>query len=533
TGYRAHLDSESWARAFAVHNFAKNQDAHVLSTYVFRESPTSKIKMGPVWDFDRAYTWKGAAANTPLWASDRDWYAGLFDDPNFRQTHQDVWQAARQSAASDSALEAIVDEAATGPRADQISASGLGFSTWESRITELRSWVIDRAHYLDSQYEALPTVSPAEDLFSGTVNVSLSPSAGGTVYYTTDGSDPRLDGGVISPSATAYTTPLQLSERTRLILRTKDGSRWSGPIERNFYRLVDLPQLVVSEIHYHPADPSSDEITLGFNNANDFEFIEIENIGTSQIDLSLLAIEGGIIFHFPGGTLASGERILLVKNRAAFEVRYGNTHSVVGEFTGSLNNAGDNIVLKDVLLNLTLRDFSYSDKFPWPQGADGDGYSLILKNPASNPDHAIASNWRGSSLAGGNPGATDSRPAFSGDPNLDQDHDGLGQLLEHFLGTSDTSSSEGSNRIQHRTLLGADNQTYPTLSVTYLIGADDLTPSGEWSRDLESWSGQSGDILFDTHTLNGDGTATIVWRSTLPLPDSPQFFRLKVTNPSS
>ena len=61
------------------------------------------------------------------------------------------------------------------------------------------------------------------------------------------------------------------------------------------------------------------------------------------------------------------------------------------------------------------------------------------------------------------------------------------------------------------------------------MGADDILPNGQWSRNLENWSSMPADILFDTHTLNGDGTATIIWRSTLPIPDTPQFFRLKVT----
>ncbi|MDB4759153.1 CotH kinase family protein [Akkermansiaceae bacterium] len=528
-GYRAHLDSDSWARSFAIHNFAKNQDAHVLSTYLYRETPTSKIKMGPVWDFDRAYTWKGSPNNTPRWAADRDWFPGLFDDPNFEQTLQDIWQTARQTTATDSMLESIVDQAAEGPRSDQVSASGLGYATWQGRISDLRTWVVNRAHYLDSQYEALPAVSPAEDLFVGTVDVTLTPASGGTIYYTTDGSDPRLDGGGISPAATAYSAPLTLSERTRLILRTRDGSDWSGPVERNLYRLADLPQLVISEIQYHPADPSPAEEALGFDTSGDFEYLEIENIGSTPADLSSLALDEGITFTFPSGSLAVGERILIVKNLLAFEARYGAGLPIVGEFAGSLDNAGDTIVLKDVLLNFTFQDFDYGDTTPWPVFADGDGYSLTLKNPSSNPDHSVASNWRCSSLPVGNPGTSDARPVFSGDPKLDQDHDGLGQMIEHYLGTLDSSLSQGNDRIQFGSLVGADNQTYPTLEVTYLIGADDLSSTGEWSSDLKNWSSLSTEIHLDTHTLNGDGTATTVWRSDLPFPNAPQFLRLKVT----
>ena len=170
-GYRAHLDSASWARAFAVHNFAKNQDAHVLSTYIYQETPTSLIKMGPVWDFDRAYTWKGGATNTPLWASDRDWFPGLFRDVNFKQTLQDIWQESRNTTATNTALQSLVAESAAGINAGQVAASGLSFATWQNRISELNTWVVNRANYLDSQYESLPTVLPETHLFVGSASV--------------------------------------------------------------------------------------------------------------------------------------------------------------------------------------------------------------------------------------------------------------------------------------------------------------------------------------------------------------------------
>ena len=527
------IDSQSWARNFAVHNFAKNQDAHVLSTFIYQASPTSKIKMGPVWDFDRAYTWKGAPNDTPLWASDRDWYPGLFQNADFKQTLQDIWQGARRTTATDAALEELVDLASAGLRADQITASELNFSTWQSRVSEMRTWVVNRAHYLDDQYEPLPTISPSTDLFLNNLSVTLNPTSGGTIYYTTDGSDPRAPGGATSPTALPYSSPLNLNARTTLTARTKDGTRWSAPLIRTFYRSADIPQLVVSEINYHPGDPTPSEISLGFTNSDDFEFLELTNIGTTNADLTLLTLSGGIDFDFSTGTLtnlAPSTRVLLVKNLAAFEARYGNALPIAGEFSGSLNNAGDTLILNDQVLNLTLQNFDYSDDLPWPLCADGDGYSLILKNPTRNPDHGLASNWRCSSLPNGNPDATDSQPDFTGTPLADNDHDGYSQLLEHFLGTSDTNPGDTTKPIQTGITQAADLQTYPTLQVTYLIGADDVTPTAEWSNDLQTWSDLPADILLLNETQNPNGTATLKWRSTQPITEARQFLRLKVTS---
>lgn len=532
SGYRSHLDSQSWARFFAVHNLAKNQDAHVLSTYLYRETPTSKIKMGPVWDFDRAYTWKGGATNTPLWASDRDWYQGLFRDSNFRQTHQDIWQEARATTLTNDILESFIDDAASGPNSGQISRSGLGFATWQGRVTEMKSYLLSRANYLDSQYEPLPSISPETELFSGALTVNLSPTAGGTIYYTTDGSDPRLDGGGTSPSAAAYSSPLSFPSRTRIIARTLDGTRWSGPVEKNYYREKDLPQLVFSEIQYHPSPPSPGELEAGFADRNDFEYLELLNIGSSPADLSTLAMTRGIDFKFSTGSIASlapGSRLLLVRNQAAFVYRYGDTLPVAGEYRGALNNAGETITLKDTLLDLELISLTYGDSAPWPECADGDGFSLVLKSPGNDADPALPSHWRCSASNNGNPGTSDARPTFTGDPSADQDGDQVSALLEHFLGTDDTNPHEGWNRLTVGTSAKIEGETYPIFSTTYVVGADDIFPSALVSTNLRSWSSQSDQITLVNHISHGDGTATLIWRSNHPTSTHSQFFQLEVT----
>ena len=84
-------------------------------------------------------------------------------------------------------------------------------------------------------------------------------------------------------------------------------------------------------------------------------------------------------------------------------------------FTGTPDNGGDQIILKDALLDIDLQNFTYDNKAPWPEDADGKGFSLVLANPSSNPDHSLAASWRASTTAEGSPGATDpATPADSG-----------------------------------------------------------------------------------------------------------------------
>jgi hypothetical protein len=50
----------------------------------------------------------------------------------------------------------------------------------------------------------------------------------GEVYYTTDGTDPRLIGGSISSNASHFNAPLTISETTIIHARAKDGDVWSA-----------------------------------------------------------------------------------------------------------------------------------------------------------------------------------------------------------------------------------------------------------------------------------------------------------------
>ena len=110
-------------------------------------------------------------------------------------------------------------------------------------------------------------------------------------------------------------------------------------------------------------------------------------------------------------SLAPGARVLLVKNRAAFEFRYGMGLLVAGEFTGNLFNGGELIRIADPQ-GVTIREFAYNDSAPWPESADGLGFSLVLDDPNSVPAHGEATNWRASSAVGGSPGGIGSDPVL-------------------------------------------------------------------------------------------------------------------------
>ena len=193
---------------------------------------------------------------------------------------------------------------------------------------------------------------------------------GGTFYYTTDGSDPRLPGGEVSPKAIPYEDGVVLGQSVRIRARTFDDSAWSALNEAYF--VVDgLPvtegRLAVSEIMYHPPEESL------------AEYIELRNVSSQRLDLDGVRFEKegnqGINFDFSGITIPTDGAIVIVRDQSVFETVYGMDVQTAGEWSGgALNNAGEWLRLMKGTETLTM--FRYNDRGDWPRVADGEGASL-------------------------------------------------------------------------------------------------------------------------------------------------------------
>ena len=230
------------------------------------------------------------------------------------------------------------------------------------------------------------------------------------IYFTTDGSDPRASGNAPSESAVLYDgTPIVVNENTLLRARTSDGTLWSA-ITEEFYQIVPST-LTITELNYNPYDPTEAELLeIPALDNDDFEFIEVENNGSLATNLAGLSFTNGVAFDFPSTSLAPGEKAVVVRNRDAFELRYGQGLNVLGTYNGSLNNGGERIILADGA-GVPLLNFEYNDAAPWAQTADGDGASLELLDANAAADlHGKYYSWRGSVDFGGSPGTDGSDP---------------------------------------------------------------------------------------------------------------------------
>lgn len=199
----------------------------------------------------------------------------------------------------------------------------------------------------------------------------------------------------ILPGADRYRSPIVLNASTHVKARVLSGGEWSPLNEAVFAIGPVADNLRVTEIMYHPPDPNE-------------EFIELKNIGTAAINLNLAGFTDGINFTFPAIELAPDEHVVVVRNRSAFEARYGADVKIAGQYGGSLANGGERIRLEDAA-GQTILDFSYKDG--WYSLTDGEGFSLTMIDPANpGPYHwDQKGSWRASAYAGGSPGYDDSR----------------------------------------------------------------------------------------------------------------------------
>ncbi len=436
--YRNYIDTPAWIDHHILNTLAYNVDALRLSAF-FHKDRNGKIEAGPIWDFDRALGSDDGRDSTPeSWANldyyfTRDWWGRLFQDPEFVQAWIDRWtqlrepgqplQTASLTLIADQMGAQIGDVAGARDAARWPENAAVG-GRYSNEIAGMKNWLTRRLTWLDSRMPSRPTVSLASGVVAPGSTVTLTGAS--AMWYTLNGADPRPLGGGPSTNSTNYTSPFAINETTVLTVRRRLGAlqvfpgaistTWSAP-ERRVYLVNESfaapGDLAFSELNYHPLAPTPAEIALlpGVT-AEDFEFIEIRNVSTQKVNLFESSFPEGMPFaalKLEPFSLAPGASAVVVRNRAAFTVRYGSVPAsrIVGEWKeGSLSDGGEEIRLL-ARNGAVLLAFTYGDSGDWPGRADGKGATLeyegfLLDEKALE----TPTNWRSSSELNGTPGET-------------------------------------------------------------------------------------------------------------------------------
>ncbi len=248
-GYAAYIDVDSFIDHHLIVELTKNIDGFRFSTF-FQKDRGGKIKMEPIWDWNLSYGnangKQGQIAEYWYWPQLDDqqysYFRRLFEDPDFGQRYADRLAEVRATVFSLSNLNARIDALV----ADLGEARVRNFQRWpilsrriwpntfvgksyEDEINYMKGFIAQRMAWVDRQFIATPEVAAAGAGQGGDRGrVTLSASAA-RIYFTLDGSDPRLSGGQPSPKATAYETPVNVPSGAKLMARAWQDGRWSAP----------------------------------------------------------------------------------------------------------------------------------------------------------------------------------------------------------------------------------------------------------------------------------------------------------------
>lgn len=135
-----------------------------------------------------------------------------------------------------------------------------------------------------------------------------------------------------------------------------------------------------------------------------YEWIEIYNDFAEPFDIGGWFFSAGITYAFPENTIIQGNSYLVVcADVQAVQTLYGISKTLLkGPFEGRLDNGGERIALSEGS-GAVMAHVRYSDREPWPAGADGTGHSLALINHDLENDES--ENWAVSPEPWGSPGA--------------------------------------------------------------------------------------------------------------------------------
>ncbi len=264
-----------------------------------------------------------------------------------------------------------------------------------------------------------------------------------------------------------------------VVLRTRvwTGSEWSALSEAHFLlaerRAVDTGMVAVTEIHYNPSDGDT------------YEFIEVQNVSTSLVDLTGATLSDGVDFWFPYGfSLAPGELAVVVEDELAFSNRYQTATSawyhaginIAGQWSGALADEGERVALS-ASNGVEVLALTYDAGGDWPERANGRGSSLELIDPGAVPDAepglggylANGLNWQSSSLYHGSPGRIDdfARPVV------------INEVLAHTDAETDWVElhNRGVDPVPLSGLFLSDNHDWPT---RYEIPTGTVVNAGEF-----------------------------------------------------
>ncbi len=259
-GYASYIESDSFVDFHWITEFTKDIDAIRLKNFMSKDR-NGKIQAGPIWDWDlslgNANYAEGGKTNGwyyPLLSdSDNLWLRQLRTDPDFHQKIINRWGTLRLGVLNVTNIFARIDQLTNylweAQARDFIRWPRLGIYVWPNPngaaggwdvdyaspatyagiIGQMGKWLLGRYLWIDGQFVPAPALATNGALLSMSAPL-------GSVYYTLDATDPRADGGALSPSARLYSGTVTLTNNAGIFARAFCTNAWSLPPGPSIWR---------------------------------------------------------------------------------------------------------------------------------------------------------------------------------------------------------------------------------------------------------------------------------------------------------
>jgi len=213
-GYDPYIERGSFIDFILVNEFGKNVDGYRISTYLHKRrlSEGGKIVAGPLWDFNLAFgnanycqggqtdgweiyfnSYCPGGLNNPFW------FERLLQDPNFANEMNCRWRDLRAGIWHTDTLMAYIDEQAAILNQSQtrnfqkwpvlgtyLWPNNFVGNTYDEEIAYLKTWVTDRANWMDANMFGSCTNWSVDEIESTQVRVFPNPADSYVLFEFTE-----------------------------------------------------------------------------------------------------------------------------------------------------------------------------------------------------------------------------------------------------------------------------------------------------------------------------------------------------------